>query len=92
VLRTPVGGRFQSNANDRHVDTRSLLRWEYSVTRHLDSLGFPAAADGAAVGDLLARRISDRFAGLAELVDDLPAAPPVAQLPARRRGDAGLAV
>jgi hypothetical protein len=28
VLRTPVGERFQSNPNDRHVDTRSLLRWE----------------------------------------------------------------
>jgi aminoglycoside phosphotransferase (APT) family kinase protein len=44
VLRTPVGGRFQSNPNDRHVDTRSLLRWEYVVTRHLDHLGFPVAA------------------------------------------------
>jgi aminoglycoside phosphotransferase (APT) family kinase protein len=43
VLRTPVGGRFQSNPNDRHVDTRSLLRWEYAVTRHLDHLGFPVA-------------------------------------------------
>jgi aminoglycoside phosphotransferase (APT) family kinase protein len=43
VLRTPVGGRFQSNANDRHVDTRSLLRWEYVVTRHLGRLGFPVA-------------------------------------------------
>src|SRR5215469_14068661 len=43
VLRTPVGGRFQSNANDPHVDTRSLLRWEYAVTRHLDRLGFPVA-------------------------------------------------
>lgn len=43
VLRTPVGGRFQSSPNDRHVDTRSLLRWEYAVTRHLDGLGFPVA-------------------------------------------------
>jgi aminoglycoside phosphotransferase (APT) family kinase protein len=43
VLRTPVGGRFQSNPNDRHVDTRSLLHWEYIVTRHLDRLGFPVA-------------------------------------------------
>jgi hypothetical protein len=43
VLRTPVGERFQSNPNDRHVDTRSLLRWEYVVTRHLDRLGFPVA-------------------------------------------------
>jgi aminoglycoside phosphotransferase (APT) family kinase protein len=43
VLRTPVGGRFQSTANDPHVDTRSLLRWEYAVTRHLDGLGFPVA-------------------------------------------------
>jgi aminoglycoside phosphotransferase (APT) family kinase protein len=44
VLRTPVGGRFQFNANDGHVDTRSLLRWEYAVTRHLHGLGFPVAA------------------------------------------------
>jgi aminoglycoside phosphotransferase (APT) family kinase protein len=44
VLRTPVGGRFQSDANDRHVDTRSLLRWEADVTRHLGGLGFPVAA------------------------------------------------
>jgi aminoglycoside phosphotransferase (APT) family kinase protein len=43
ALRTPVGGRFQSSANDPHVDTRSLLRWEYVVTRHLDRLGFPVA-------------------------------------------------
>jgi aminoglycoside phosphotransferase (APT) family kinase protein len=43
VLRTPVGGRFQSTPNDPHVDTRSLLRWEYAVTRHLDGLGFPVA-------------------------------------------------
>ena len=44
VLRTPAGGRFQSNPNDRHVDTRSLLRWESDVTRHLGRLGFPVAA------------------------------------------------
>lgn len=44
VLRTPVGGRFQSDPNDRHIDTRSLLRWEYAVTRHLGHLGFPVAA------------------------------------------------
>ena len=43
VLRTPVGGRFVSTPNDRHVDTRSLLRWEYAVTGHLDRLGFPVA-------------------------------------------------
>jgi hypothetical protein len=43
VLRTPVGERFQSNPNDRHVDTRSLLRWEYVVTLHLGRLGFPVA-------------------------------------------------
>jgi hypothetical protein len=43
VLRTPFGERFQSNPNDRNVDTRSLLRWEYVVTRHLDQLGFPVA-------------------------------------------------
>jgi len=44
VLRTPIGGRFQFNANDGQIDTRSLLRWEYAVTRHLDSLGLPVAA------------------------------------------------
>jgi aminoglycoside phosphotransferase (APT) family kinase protein len=44
VLRTPVGERFRSSPNDPHVDTRSLLRWEYVVTRHLDRLGFPVAA------------------------------------------------
>jgi aminoglycoside phosphotransferase (APT) family kinase protein len=43
VLRTPGGHRFQFNPNDGHVDTRSLLRWEYVVTRHLDHLGFPVA-------------------------------------------------
>lgn len=43
VLRTPVGERFQFSPNDRHVDTRALLRWEYSVTRHLGRLGFPVA-------------------------------------------------
>jgi aminoglycoside phosphotransferase (APT) family kinase protein len=43
VLRTPVGERFQSNPNDRNVDTRSLLHWEYVVTRHLGQLGFPVA-------------------------------------------------
>lgn len=44
ALRTPVGERFQSNPNDRYVDTRSLLRWEYAVTRHLHGLRFPVAA------------------------------------------------
>ncbi|GAB3953786.1 phosphotransferase family protein [Kribbella albertanoniae] len=43
VLRTPVQGRFQFDPNDGHVDTRSLLRWEYAVTRHLGQLGFPVA-------------------------------------------------
>jgi aminoglycoside phosphotransferase (APT) family kinase protein len=43
VLRTPIGGRFQFNDNDGHVDTRSLLRWEYAAARHLDALGFPVA-------------------------------------------------
>jgi aminoglycoside phosphotransferase (APT) family kinase protein len=44
VLRTPAGGRFQSSVNDRHVDTRMLLRWEYAVARHLVAFGFPVAA------------------------------------------------
>jgi aminoglycoside phosphotransferase (APT) family kinase protein len=43
VLRTPVQGRFQFDPNDGHIDTRSLLRWEYVVTRHLGRLGFPVA-------------------------------------------------
>lgn len=43
VLRIPVGERFQSNPNDRHIDTRSMLRWEHAVTQHLDRLGFPVA-------------------------------------------------
>jgi aminoglycoside phosphotransferase (APT) family kinase protein len=44
VLRFPPGGRFQSDPNDRQVDTRSLLRWEYAVAQHLDGFGFPVAA------------------------------------------------
>jgi aminoglycoside phosphotransferase (APT) family kinase protein len=43
VLRTPLGERFQSNPNDRNVDTRLLLHWEYVVTRHLAQLDFPVA-------------------------------------------------
>jgi aminoglycoside phosphotransferase (APT) family kinase protein len=129
VLRSPVGGRFQSNPNDRHVDTRLLLRWEHAVTRHLDGLGFPvatprelvlgdpdvlvsefvtddgrgadqralgallrrlhhvpppamtpAAAYGRPTAYLLAHRITDRFAELAELADGLPTAPPAERL------------
>ena len=44
VLRFAPGGRYQSNPNDREVDTRSLLRWEYAVAQHLAGLGFPVAA------------------------------------------------
>jgi hypothetical protein len=44
ALRFPLGGRFQSDPNDRDVDTRLLLRWEYAVTRHLFRLGFPVPA------------------------------------------------
>jgi aminoglycoside phosphotransferase (APT) family kinase protein len=43
VLRTPADGRFQSNANDPAVDTRALLRWEYTVTRHVADHGIPVA-------------------------------------------------
>lgn len=43
VLRTPAGGRFRSNANDPRVDTRSLLRWEYAVSRHVADFGIPVA-------------------------------------------------
>jgi hypothetical protein len=41
VLKTPTGGRFQSNTNDPAVDTRELLTWEYAVTRHLSARAFP---------------------------------------------------
>ncbi|MGA8115962.1 MAG: phosphotransferase [Actinocatenispora sp.] len=43
VLRSPLGPRFQSNANDPNVDTRALLSWEYAVTGHLVRAGFPVA-------------------------------------------------
>ncbi|UVS78791.1 Phosphotransferase enzyme family protein [Actinokineospora sp. UTMC 2448] len=43
VLRTPVGGRFQANPNDPHVDTREVLAWEYAVTRHVAAYGVPVA-------------------------------------------------
>ncbi|GAA4425390.1 phosphotransferase family protein [Actinokineospora soli] len=52
VLRTPIGPRFQSNANDPHVDTRALLRWEYAVTRHVAAHGVPVArARDLVIGD-----------------------------------------
>ncbi|WP_181727378.1 phosphotransferase family protein [Streptomyces sp. PT12] len=35
--------RFDANANDPHVDTRSLLRQEYLITRHLADHGLPVA-------------------------------------------------
>lgn len=43
VLRCAKGGRFQSNANDRDVDTRALLRWEQAVTQHVAAFGIPVA-------------------------------------------------
>jgi len=43
VLRVPVGGRFQSNANDPDVDTRRLLRWEHEVTGYLTGHGIAVA-------------------------------------------------
>ncbi|WP_394617063.1 phosphotransferase family protein [Lentzea sp. JNUCC 0626] len=43
VLRVPVGGRFQSNANDPDVDTRRLLRWEHEVCGHLTGHGIAVA-------------------------------------------------
>lgn len=43
VLRCPVGDRFQSNANDRYVDTRALLQWEYTVASHAAAHGIPVA-------------------------------------------------
>ena len=44
VLRVPVGERFQSNANDPHVDTRRLLRWEHDVAGYLAGHGIAVAA------------------------------------------------
>lgn len=44
VLRVPAQGRFQSNANDPHVDTRRLLRWEHEVAGHLAGHGIAVAA------------------------------------------------
>ncbi|OLR93252.1 phosphotransferase family protein [Actinokineospora bangkokensis] len=49
VLRTPVGGRFQGNANDPVVDTRALLRWENAVTKHVAGFGIPVATPRALV-------------------------------------------
>lgn len=43
VLRVPLGGRFQSNANDPDVDTRALLRREELITRHAAAAGLPVA-------------------------------------------------
>jgi hypothetical protein len=43
VVRVPLGGRYQSNANDPHVDTRALLVWEDRVTRYLAGNGIPVA-------------------------------------------------
>ena len=43
VLRCPAGDRFQSNANDRYVDTRALLQWEYTVASHAAAHGIPVA-------------------------------------------------
>lgn len=43
VLRTSVGNRFQSNANDPTVDTRALLAWEHAVTGHVARFGIPVA-------------------------------------------------
>ncbi|MGV9264899.1 phosphotransferase family protein [Kitasatospora sp. NPDC003701] len=35
--------RFDANANDPHVDTRTLLSQEYALGRHLAAHGFPVA-------------------------------------------------
>lgn len=43
VLRTPLHGRFQSNANDPDVDTRALLLREELITRHAATAGLPVA-------------------------------------------------
>jgi aminoglycoside phosphotransferase (APT) family kinase protein len=44
ALRAPAGNRFESNANDPAVDTRSLLRSEYLVARHVAAFGIPVAS------------------------------------------------
>ncbi|MEO6085964.1 MAG: aminoglycoside phosphotransferase family protein [Umezawaea sp.] len=43
VLRVPLCGRFQSNANDPDVDTRALLRREELITHHAAAAGLPVA-------------------------------------------------
>ncbi|MBM9508481.1 phosphotransferase family protein [Actinacidiphila acididurans] len=52
--------RFDSNANDPHVDTRALLLQEYAIARHLAAHGLPVAearelvlADDPALPDVL---------------------------------------
>ncbi|MEV7940789.1 phosphotransferase [Kitasatospora sp. NPDC088264] len=52
--------RFESNANDPHVDTRTLLRQEYAIAKHLAAHGLPVAqprelvlADDPAAPDVL---------------------------------------
>jgi aminoglycoside phosphotransferase (APT) family kinase protein len=93
VLRTPAGGRFQFNANDGPVDTRSLLRWEHTVTRHLAGFGFPVARPRELVlGDpdvLVSEFIPDdgdgtdqvELGGLLKRLHQLPV-PPAARPPA----------
>ncbi|MFJ2770492.1 phosphotransferase [Streptomyces sp. NPDC087300] len=59
--------RFDSNANDPHVDTRALLLQEYEIARHLAAHGLPVAeakelvlADGPSSPDvLLSAYVSD---------------------------------
>jgi len=95
VLRVPVGPRFVSNANDPVVDTRELLRWEYSFARHLESLGFPVAGARelllAEPDVLISRYVPDdgqgaeqvRLGGLLRLLHGLP--PPSLPPPAAQR-------
>lgn len=67
VLRVPVGARFQSNANDPHVDTRTLLRCEHEITRYVAGHGIPVAAPlDLVLGEpdvLMSRYVPDDGAG-----------------------------
>jgi aminoglycoside phosphotransferase (APT) family kinase protein len=95
VLRFPLGGRFQSNPNDRHVDTRAHLRWEYAVTKHLSRLRFPVAAPRELVlGDpdvLVSDFVTDDGRGpdqvaLGALLSRLHRSPPPSARPAAAGG------
>ncbi len=95
VLRVPVGARFQSNANDPHVDTRTLLRWEYEITGYAAGRGIPVAAPlDLVLGEpdlLMSRYIPDdgapfRSAGLGSVLARLHRMPPPGMAPVVSEG------